>query len=348
MHDRLLEALLSVASVRLVAAIKDERLGFPDGKDLRVFIPDLHLISDQRFRDGGYSYRTNFPDLLTQVVLKLAGLKSNAAADEKVIIYQMGDFLDLWREAPRVDSQLDVASRIRDDHEDLMAALLAPELKTAFLLGNHDFDLYRAPEYRAWERRYYIPDVEQGPSAILLHGDVFDWVEKLPVGIREILVFMFAPGVQPTDYKLGMMGSIRNKVIQSHGDNAYTDFIQNQTPAAVGKTQDVAAGIPASFNVQKAGVSSKEALMFLDQAHDCCARANRDYGFKLKVAVIGHTHHARIAVRENGDGDLFTLIDCGAWLENCIGDGDGTPTPNAQIAALSGNEARIYQLSPAS
>lgn len=64
------------------------------------------------------------------------------------------------------------------------------------------------------------------------------------------------------------------------------------------------------------------------------------------VAVIGHTHHARIAIRETKTGELFTLIDCGAWIENCLAEGDASPMPNAQIAALSANEARIYQLQP--
>jgi hypothetical protein len=46
MHDRLLDALMSIANVRLVSSLRDERLGFPDPKDLRVFIPDLHLITE--------------------------------------------------------------------------------------------------------------------------------------------------------------------------------------------------------------------------------------------------------------------------------------------------------------
>jgi UDP-2,3-diacylglucosamine pyrophosphatase LpxH len=70
------------------------------------------------------------------------------------------------------------------------------------------------------------------------------------------------------------------------------------------------------------------------------------YRMNLMVAVIGHTHHARIAVRESRDGDLFTLIDCGAWIENCVAEGAAAPTPNVQLAALSANEARIYQLQP--
>ena len=140
---------------------------------------------------------------------------------------------------------------------------------------------------------------------------------------------------------------MRDEISLSHGGRYYRNYIQNPQPATLGKVQ---AGepdnIPARWNVQQEGAAPSQNLMFLDAAHKSCLKANNDYEMNLKVAVIGHTHHARIAVRETADGDLFTLIDCGAWIENCIADGASKPTPNAQIAALSGNEARIYQLEP--
>lgn len=56
------------------------------------------------------------------------------------------------------------------------------------------------------------------------------------------------------------------------------------------------------------------------------------------------THQARIAVHDS-NGEFFALMD-GAWIENCCTAEDATPQPNAQIAALGANEARIYQLAP--
>ena len=54
----------------------------------------------------------------------------------------------------------------------------------------------------------------------------------------------------------------------------------------------------------------------------------------MRTVIIGHTHHARIAVRKMPNGTPFTLIDCGAWIEKCV-DADGTNAfPNAQITAL--------------
>lgn len=345
MHDRLLGALLSIADVRLVAALRDDRLGFPGDKDLRVFVPDIHLISERRRKRAGFVYATNYPDLLAELALALTDLRGRAAADETVVVYQLGDFLDLWREAPGLDDKLDVAARIKDDHEDLMLALMDRKLKARFLLGNHDFDLYRWPAYTAWERRYYLPDTSlQAPSVILLHGDVFDWVESLPDKIENVFVYLFAPHLSANDYALGEMRAL---IKRAHGRRNYRTHIQAQRPSTVGSLQPVGANsIPARWNVQEEGKAPSQNLRFLGSAHDCCTKANDAYGMGLRVTVIGHTHHARIATRQTRNGELFTLIDCGAWIENCAAEGDTSAAPNAQIAALSGNEARIYQLAP--
>ncbi|MBI1788410.1 MAG: hypothetical protein HYR60_12785 [Acidobacteria bacterium] len=329
MHDRLLETLQSVAQVRLVAALRDDRIGFAGPKDLRIFIPDIHLISEKRQREGGFLYSTNYPDLLTRLVLALTRLKTECAEDESALVYQIGDFLDLWRESPGLDDQLDAAAGIKDDHEDLVTALLDRRLKTRFLLGNHDFDLYRWPAYGAWERRYYLPGV------LMLHGDLFDWVEALPDQIQDVVVFLLSPNVPPNDYALGQMKSL---IRRTHAGRNYRAFIGNPRPAALGALGTVDA-IPERWNVQSQG-------KFFDSAARCAAQGKADYGLDLKAVVIGHTHQARIVVRENAAGDFFALVDCGAWIEECMADGDSAPSPNAQIAALCANEFRIYQLAP--
>jgi len=334
-----------VAQVQLVAALRDERLGCPEPKDLRIFLSDVHLISARRQREGGYRYGTNSPDLLTALAGALREFRLAAAEDETVAVYLLGDFLDLWREAPGLDDRLDAAARIKDDHEDLVLALLDRGLKARFLLGNHDVDLYRWPDYAAWERRYFLPDRSlQAPSAILLHGDIFDWVETLPDRIENVFVYLFAPHLSPNDYALGELQAL---IRQAHGSRNYRTYLQAQQPAPVGALQALgASGVPARWNIQQPGTAPAANLEFLDAALACCARANTAYQMNLRVAVIGHTHHARIAVREPTPGELFTLIDCGAWIEDCLPEGATSPLPNAQIAALGANEARIYQLQP--
>lgn len=334
LHDRLLATLESIAGVRLVAALRDERLNFPDPNDLRVFIPDVHLITEQRRVSAGFQYATNFLQSLPKLVAALRDFKQAVAADERVVVYQLGDLIDLWRETDGLDPDLDVASAIANDHEDLMAALLDPALNTQFLLGNHDYDLYRFPNFAAWQRYLYL-----SPSVMLLHGDIFDWVEKLPAAVKNFFVFLFSPSVKPASAELERMRPLNQ---QMRSGNQFRAFIQNAAPAPLGPTAPPVE-IPARFNVQMEGAAPPAMLKFLDAAQQKCLEANQQFGTDLRVAVIGHTHHARIAVREDG-GSLFTLLDCGAWIENCVSEDDPTPQPNAQIAALGANEARIYQL----
>jgi UDP-2,3-diacylglucosamine pyrophosphatase LpxH len=344
MHERLLDKLLAVANVHLVASLRDDRLGFPATNDIRVFIPDIHLISEKRQKQGAFPYRTNCTELLTSVATALAEFRDSSDKDEVVAVYQMGDFLDLWREAPGLDDKADAAAAIKDDHEDLVAALLSRKLKARFLLGNHDLDLYRWPDYSAWERRYYLPDDSVGsPRVIALHGDIFDWMERfLPDKVQSLFVYLFAPHLSPNDYALGEM---KAAVAQSHGRRNYATFIQAASPAPVGVLQQLGAdSVPARWNVQVEGSAPPDNVIFLNESAKACTRANSDFGLSLCTTIIGHTHHARIAVRETVDGRLHTLVDCGAWIENCVSTPGGVPMPNAQIAALSGNEVRIYQL----
>jgi UDP-2,3-diacylglucosamine pyrophosphatase LpxH len=345
MHDRLLSALQSLTEVRLVAALRDERLGFTDPKDLRVFVPDIHLISEKRRREGGFKFGTNHEELLTDVFDALRKLKTGAAGTETVAVYVMGDLLDLWRETPVLDERLDAAAVIRDDHEDLVAAILDPALRARFLLGNHDFDLHRWSDYVGWDRRYFLPDrTLQAPSSILLHGDVLSWVESFPDAVQQILVFLFAPHRSAQSHDLAEMERL---VRRSHGKRNYRNFIQAASPQDLGEL--ILPGddaVPARYNVAVQGSAPQDRLKHLATAWRKTQQANREFEMNLRVMFIGHTHFSRIAVRETDTGEFFALVDCGAWIENCtwIEDAQQITAPSAQIAALSNNEVRIYQL----
>jgi hypothetical protein len=89
---------------------------------------------------------------------------------------------------------------------------------------------------------------------------------------------------------------------------------------------------------------------FLPEAEYVAGIINDQTGWDLRLVVIGHTHHARIAVDERAEKDggskrgFFALVDCGAWLES--GNLGGQIVRNAQIGVLYDNDVRIYQLSP--
>jgi UDP-2,3-diacylglucosamine pyrophosphatase LpxH len=335
LHSDLLGRLQAIASVQLVARLQDDRLNFPQANELHVFIPDIHLITAARRVEGGYKYGTNHLPLLETVVRSLRALKLASAPAGEVVVYQIGDLFDLWRQVEGLDPNANAASAIQNDHASLLVALRDPDLNTQFLLGNHDYDLYRFPNFDAWQRSFVL-----APSVTLLHGDVFDWVEKLPDELQNLVLFLFNANSAGT----ADLEKLRPLNRKRRAGRKFRDFIQNQAPAPTGKWRETGDD-GRNWNVQVEGTAPKEMLLYLDAARQKCGEANGQFGSALKMAVIGHTHQARIAVHDTGD-EFFALMDCGAWIENCNTADDPTPRPNAQIAALGANEARIYQLAP--
>ena len=335
LHADLLGALQSIASVQLVARLRDDRLSFPRAGELHVFIPDIHLITAARRAQAGYPYGTNYPELLLAVVQSLRALKLAAAPAGEVVVYQIGDLFDLWRQVDGLDPDANAASAIQNDRASLLVALRDADLNTQFLLGNHDYDLYRFPNFDAWQRSFVL-----APSVMLLHGDVFDWVEKLPGELKNLVLYLFGTSHPAGTAELEKLRPLNNR---QRAGRSFRNFIQNQAPAPTGNWRD--AGDGGNWNVQVAGTAPQEMLLYLDAARQKCGEANRQFGSALRMAVIGHTHQARIAVHDSGD-EFFALMDCGAWIESCNTADDPAPRPNAQIAALGANEARIYQLAP--
>ena len=76
-------------------------------------------------------------------------------------------------------------------------------------------------------------------------------------------------------------------------------------------------------------------------------KINQRHDTDLRLAVIGHTHRARIVV-DDTEEHFFALIDCGAWIERCKTrvDDKEQVMENAQIGVLFDNDIRIYQLTP--
>jgi UDP-2,3-diacylglucosamine pyrophosphatase LpxH len=342
MHADLLDSLTKVANVRLISAFADPRLGFPDPNTLHVFVPDVHLISKQRQKTGGFKFSTNYPDLLTRVLKNLRTFKLSGQKEKRaVFVYQVGDLLDLWRETPILDALGNAVANIEDDFGKLMSAFTDTQLEAQFLLGNHDFDLYRLPNYRQWERRFYLPDY-RNPCGIVLHGDIFDWLEKLPDAMQQMLVYYFAPQVSPGNFSIGQ-DQVDRFVHQFNGTHGYQNYIQAEQSLKIGQFADPATAAP--FNVFSGDHGAEDKVQFLDKAREICGKADDEFEIKLNLAIIGHTHHPRIAYKEDGNG-LFVLLDCGAWIESCCTDADPTPVKSAHLAALSKDEIRLYQLDP--
>jgi len=183
-----------------------------------------------------------------------------------VSVFQVGDYLDLWRESPDPLADPDVPNRIRASHPKLVTLLEDPRLGTGFLLGNHDFELYKLTAYNTWERRFFIPDT--APGVIVMHGDYFDWVEReLPAELRDIAVYLFGESHQAGSAVIGKMADLPRKY---NGEKNYADRIQLAKPAALG---------PCRRAMRPCGqLQRADGWAVLDTACQECVKANRQFG----------------------------------------------------------------------
>ncbi len=337
LHDRLLEAFLAVpkvSDVLLVARLKDPRIGYDDTKEIRVFIPDFHLLTSRD--EKRYPYGFNKKDQLIGILKALKAFRKGLGQDESLTVYHLGDFVDLWRQGS------DDATKVLQQHYDIAGHLYgsATALNAWFLLGNHDLDLADQGGFRAWNRRYYFP--LRAPRVLVVHGDIFDWVERLPDWFQKIFVYMFGPLHDANAYDLE---NLRKGVSQAHGGKQYKKHIQAECHD-LADCVSAAQGVPEGpYNVTAVTDPDDErGHEFLPVAYRSVQKVREEFGLNLTTVVIGHTHHARIAVYEGGAGEFFALMDCGAWIENYKTRGEPDARPNAQIGVMVANDCRIYQI----
>lgn len=373
MHKEFLEHLSQVADIYLVARLKDERIGYPFPDDLRVFIPDLHLISTIRQREFGYKYGTNYnaheADLLPGMISALITFKKKIQEENVSIpdeekkkifeIYQMGDFMDLWRETDRPwkkrpDEWRGFVDRIKDTNNLLFNLFLDETLNVNFTLGNHDFDLHRVPDFsHLWRFLiHYLVDKQEVPVAGIIHGDVFSWVERLPDPVQQFFAHHFSPQFPEKIRKQIVNSHIKGKFLIFKRYKRYKEYIM-QKEAPEFNEFPLSNGLPPGdeWNIKRIGQGSKEELRYLKEARQYSSRINQKYDFDLRMFVMGHTHYARIAI-DDEDGQFFILVDCGDWVKFHIARVEEAGTIkniqmlNAQIGVLCDNDIRIYQLAP--
>lgn len=351
MHRQLLTHLLNVADVHLVARLADSNLGFADPNRLYFIFPDMHFIGKARAQL--FKYVTNYPDLFTKVCVELRAFRNGCRSQNRdVVVVQLGDCLDLWRQIPEYSTLTTNAleswqageQTIRNDNPGI-DALYHPDLACSGLLGNHDFDLYHLPEYSALERCLYIPF--DPPRAAVLHGDAFSLFERsIPPALKNIIVYIFGPGAKPSDHDLWQVRQEEMKMnTEQSMDQAMDDAKAFQLGEWLPMPTPDDQGVPARYNLMVQGQADSDQLKYLKQAQDFVVEQNRLNKLDLRSVVIGHTHYARIAIDESS-GSLFTLMDCGAWIANCRTSPQAPIQPSAQVGVIYNNDMRLYQLSP--
>lgn len=376
-HDDFLSELLSrlPGQLFLVNRFAEDSLGLPEDGVLRVFIPDLHLMSSESedaftYRFNGFGGPPGGSPLFEALLSALSGATKNRGDLE---VYQLGDRYDLWREAivefrskrPIPDPAV-LRDRIRSDPR--IAPLLARLEAFSFraLRGNHDHLLATLDE-RPGESPAPEEMAVAGGRLLLTHGHRWDKIENLlPDDVKEWGVRIY-PRPRVSAYGIGFhspkqVASFRVILGRRRAFPDYPVFpdLRPQGPRLLRTAGDaVRVGSLAGASLDVRAFShapdglddfeTRDSILEFGWKIWKAEQENTDLGAARRVYVFGHTHRARLLVDEHPLlGGPLVSMDCGGWVENCqIRDeetGGTYAVPSAQVAVQCGNDLRIYQL----
>ncbi|MCK4645130.1 MAG: hypothetical protein KAU46_02665 [Candidatus Aminicenantes bacterium] len=321
-HKFLLESMLeieSIESIKGVARIYNSKIGNENTDRIYLFIPDLHIVS-RKLREKRFEYGFNHERVFVDLLRKLRDLQ---LGDEKyaISVCQLGDFVDLWRE--NVNDPVDILSDFQGvrDYSDAVDA--------RYLLGNHDVDIAKIPRMSPrWHFRLFFPDDNQ-PKVYVTHGDVFDWIEKLPDRLQKWAVHHFSPREMQPQKRLKKMIKYKKK------KSLMMD------PSSTLQTETLAV-VPPDGELDDIHLSTSHK--FLVKAFERTKKMNSEFDLSITAAVVAHTHVPAIAYLEDAD-NFFVLMDCGSWQGKYQEPGS-EPKANCQVGIVCGNEFRVYQLDP--
>jgi len=342
-HDILLEHLTASMQVQLVARLYDpEAVGNTDTTYLHVFVPDLHLVSDEvrRTYQYGFDWRAEFTALTTALLKTWDAVQQ---AGHRFTVTQLGDFVDLWRQSdndPRgvhaiLEAFPDIRDRFLREADDSLGARL--------LLGNHDLEARDARDFARAKMIHYLPGTAGTLAAT--HGDAFDIIETtVPDQIAAFVLQTFGRLATPQTYHIDALRTLRDQTTtprtertRIQGDallaglRASTeDFPDRWSVIEVNRVEDRRT----AHHLLPNAVRAVQTLRTAPDSDGQPAAPN------ITVLVIGHTHQARLVVDHTAK---LVLMDCGAWIESYQVD-QGPKHPNRQLGAVCGADLRIYQL----
>lgn len=357
-HDQVVTTMLKVleperCEIRLLGRVADERLGNRSDKEVYLFVPDLHLLSAQRLPYfGNYCFNHAKTELLAKLLEALGNLRCDWRDDggHELVTVQLGDFFDMWREFSRKPRRGDVpigeCARLRD----VLYRGGRPCLDATMLLGNHDTKSGVPLEEIPFQLKAYDRDAAGQPFLFATHGDVFDLLEKLaPDRIQELVVRFFGRMTPVNSYQLykwKQAGAATNRPL----DELKRQIVRDCHRVALPKGAPIVrpgTALP-SMMARKVEDPRKETTAAFHRFHQAirAAAADDPCASRLRVVVVGHSHHPKMMFYEHDETPLL-LLDAGAWIERCVyplAEGGEVEEPNAQLAVLHGNDARIYQV----
>lgn len=230
LHDLFLNDLLKLSTpgpgaaargVRLVARFQSDVMlsGIAPGRVL-VFIPDLHLLTKATsakyrydFTKSDHTHPVRREELLAAVLDTIESFARSIQTD----IFQLGDFIDLWREGQYVDdlngsSQREFVTKTVDTVLRDYGSTIGPGISKFgqglpnyhIVAGNHDLELALSPRF-ANAQRALAPAVgsDGKRSALVLHGDLFDRFERVTSDkLAGHLLYLFGKNVSAHSYDI--------------------------------------------------------------------------------------------------------------------------------------------------
>lgn len=251
-----------------------------------VIIPDMHLLDKgpgDDFLDGNEMHLERFLDFLDFLVEK----------KDDIQVIQLGDLFDLWQS--RGNTNL-----IYEAYPGILG-LMDDELSSTYIIGNHDIDIiewYKA-QGKTFDRhwRSFLQLGETGRKRVMVeHGfqaDFFNnqasWSGAIGREITEIVALM--EYIHPDmDVLLGDSWERFKRV-----------FTIYNSGLSAGKNPD--------FNQHE---YIRYYLDIMEKYNSGDTDDSEDPG-DLALAVIGHTHKARLVSRPR-NGRVCHLMDCGSWV----------------------------------
>src|SRR5215471_860131 len=209
-YDILLEHLTASMQVQLITRLYDpEAVKNTDTTYLHVFVPDLHLVSDEVRRTYlyGFDWHAEFTALTTALLETWDAVQQ---AGHRFTITQLGDFVDLWRQSDSDPRGVHAILEAFPDIRDRFLREADDSLGVRLLLGNHDLEARQARDFDRAVMRHYLP----GTAGTLLatHGDAFDVLETtVPEGAKAFVLQTFGRLASPEAYPFGALRTLRNQ-----------------------------------------------------------------------------------------------------------------------------------------
>ena len=269
-----------------------------------VCIPDMHLLEKgptDDFFDGNQKYVDRFLSFLDFLVEQKDYIK----------LIQLGDMFDLWQ--ARGNTNL-----VYSTYPSVLG-LLDDELKSIYVIGNHDIDIYewyrdqRKTFDRVW--RYILSENEDNKKRVIFeHGFQADFFNN----------------------QESWSGAIGREVTEIVG---LMEYLFPDIDVVLSEAWD---RLKRTFSIYNSGLSARKKPDFnrneyfkyyigLMEKYNAGETDDIEEPTDLVLAVIGHTHQSRLVSRPRED-HIYYLMDCGSWVNG-----------GHEFGVIAGNEFAICE-----